>query len=376
MKRSGNLFHRQKTNDQTSPSEASSSNVDRRNLSKQDSIPRRPLRDNSPERNIRNATLVPKPGGLRSSEMLESVSDLSVSVGSLGSFSSFFSSTDGSAPNLHSSGETSSSTLNVQLRRKFSTSSRLSLFSSQPPEKKKNKKIGKKESKKLNRWDSSEECKAKFSPQKPQRKGIAHEFETPSCMQDFSLPALRRMPPQPEDSPISRWTSQSTSQHDVIVSPRKIGSPRKPTRAELTATPRPPPPPPPLRSAPRRETNRDQDIEFNPKLLFSHLQNKERSDAGLPKHRAVLSRQPKAYNLLLKKSSPIHPPSTPRLPPWNPNNKSNADSLHKLKCPFEWAGSKRSVATSITQESTASSAACPDYSIPWFAPPQHQKVGQ
>lgn len=332
-------------------------------------MPRRLHRGNSPERNMLNATLLPKSACPPSRGVLESVSDLSLSLGSLGSFSSFFSSTDGSRPNLYSSGETSSSTLSSSLQRKFSTSSRLSLFSSHPPEKKKNRKRG--ETQKVNRWDSSEECKAKVSPQKPQRKEIEHVPETMSRVREFSIGAQRRVPPRErissDDSAMSRWSSHSTSQHNVALPPRKTGSPRKPSRSAVTVTPRPPPP---FRaSAPRRETNREQDIEFNPKL-FNHrpLQSEAPNKA---EHRAVLSRQSKAYNLLLKDSSHSHPPSTtsPRLPPWNPHS----DTIHKLKCPFEWAGSKRSVATCSTSESAASSAACPDYSIPWFAP--QQKVG-
>lgn len=379
-KRSGNILSRQKTHTLITLSEVCSPNVDKHCLKKQDSIPRRPHRNNSPERNMINETVVPKTWGPRSRAICENVSELSISLGSLGSFSSFFSSTDD--PNLHSSGGSTSSSPNSPLRKKFSTSSRLSLFSSQPPEKKKNRRSGKKEPQTLNRWDSSEECDAKGSPKKPLRENIARACETTSRVRGFSMRVLRRVPTRErkcsDSSAISRWSSHSISSHDVSVSPRKTGSPRKPSRQPLTMTPLPSPPP--LNASVLKQgTNPDQEIVFNPKShnhcsADQHLQNEERSHAGSEEHRAILSRQPKAYNLLVQESSRSHPTATsPRLPPWNPH--SNGDRTHKLKCPFEWTESKRSIATSSTRESTASSAACPDYSIPWFAAPRHPKFG-
>jgi hypothetical protein len=178
-----------------------------------------------------------------------------------------------------------------------------------------------------------------------------------------------------DDSATSRWSSHvNPSSHDVIVSHRRIGSPRKPSRLPLISTPD-------LQSPPKasvpleNETDHEREIEFHPNFInnFRNVDPQVQfgetvSNGGPTEHRAVLIRQPKAYNLLLSESSHSHPPALPlipRLPPWNPQ--SNADPIHKLKCPFEWAESKRSIATASTRESSASSAACPDYSIPWFA---------
>ncbi|GAX15902.1 hypothetical protein FisN_2Lh364 [Fistulifera solaris] len=340
----------------------------------QDSVPRRPHRANSPERNLMGAAILPKTGGPTSRNTSENVSDLSNSHGSLSSTSSFFSSTDGSGP---TSAGSSFSSLSSPLRKRFSTSSRLSLFSSQPPGKKKiHRKCAKKKPQQLNRWDSSEECKPKGLPQKPQRADAAQGDETASRVRDVGAPPRERM--YSDESAISRWSSHvNPSSYDVNVCPRRSGSPRKPSRPPLIATPD-------LQSLPKvstslkNETNYEREIEFHPNLIkkFRKVDSKvefaETINNGVQtEHRAVLFRQPKAHNLLLSESSHSHPPALiPRLPPWNPH--SNADPIHKLKCPFAWAESKRSIATASTRESSASSAACPDYSIPWFAARQQQ----
>ncbi|GAX26693.1 hypothetical protein FisN_2Hh364 [Fistulifera solaris] len=315
------------------------------------------------------AAFRPKIGRPTSRSTSENVSDLSNSHGSLSSISSFFSSTDGSGP---ASAGSSFSSLSSPLRKRLSTSSRLSLFSGQPPGKKKiHRKSAKKKPQQLNRWDSSEECNLKGLPQKPRRADAPQRVETASRGRDFGAPARGRL--YSDESATSRWSSHvSTSSRDVTVSPRRTGSPRKPSRPPLMATPD-------LQSSKKSETHFEREIEFHPNFInnFRNVDSKVQfaepnNNGGSTEHRAVLFRQPKAYNLLLSESSHSHPPALiPRLPPWNPKN--NTDPVHKLKCPFEWAESKRSIATASTRESSASSAACPDYSIPWFAARRQQQ---
>lgn len=307
-------------------------------LIKQDSLPRRPRRANSPER---FCTMSDNFKAVRRVSYADSVSDLSLSSAYEGSSSgcesicSFLSFDDLSTILNHSTTTTTpSSSESSSSTRKFSTISRLSLFSSQPHEKKKTKKKkstrgGRKPEKKdvttVNRWDSWKNDERQGSPVKPERKAIVD----------------------------SRWSSHSS--RAPIASPRRSSSLRRISFASDLAVA-------PLMLIPQQQEKGEQqalqqDIVFHPQSsstqrLSAHPQQ--------PPHRAVLTRRPKARNLVLEAAV---------VPNRFPRHKAilterDHETIRKLKSTWE---SRRSVATTSTRDSGASSTASPDYSIPWFS---------
>lgn len=424
----GNLLHPQKAQirmtmlETTNELEASNKHC----FTKQDSMPRQPRRDQSFRRNSNKKAMVPTIG---SHGVEGSVSDLSASLKSFDTFTAdnsgrtlnssehsslthlhfsgqssirnfhssgqnssmnLHSSGQSSLSNLHSSGQSSSSSLNSPLRRKFSTSSRLSLFSRQRPEKKKNKRDEKKQLPPvLSRWESWEDCTPKGSPQKPQRRHVnVREFSDtkPQRACDDSSKNRRktspsRHSPAENDGETSRWSSHSISSSAALASPRRTCSPRKPPRKlPLISLFQPPP----LQSPPtntQEESKRE--IVFNPQHSGTHRSSDRFFDSKEEKEsahsssgptitrRTVLFRQLKAHNLNLRQVSPCRSLTTAPtriVAPWNPHHHTDADTIRKLQTSLAWEESKRSVTTSSTRDSTASSTApCPDYSIPWFA---------
>lgn len=291
-------------------------------LMKQDSLPRRPRRGNSPERICTRRKSGEQIGRI---SRADSVSDLSSSHESCESVCSFLS-YDDSTPSFSTTPNSSQSSSS----RKFSTTSRLSLFSSQRPEKKNRR--GRKKSQQpqqqqqqeevtLNRWDSWKECTPKGSPVKPERKGVV------------ALPPMLCAVPLQD----SRWTSHSSSRAPV-ASPRRSSSPKRisPTQQQ-------------------QQQQKQEDIVFHP-------QSTPRQRPAL-QHRAVLTRRPKARNLWMEAVPNHHHHRLPRALT-TLLTEHDHETIRKLKSTWE---SKRSIVTTSTRDSGASSTASPDYSIPWFS---------
>ncbi len=299
-------------------------------LMKQDSLPRRPRRAHSPER-IGVNSITSFKAVIRRVSFADSVSDLSLSSsqesGCESSVCSFLSFDDLSTILNHSTGTpTSSSLSSSSSSRKFSTTTRLSLFSSQAHEKKKSKtkkgrggrKQPKQEEEILNRWDSWKNDEPQGSPVKPERKALVD----------------------------SRWSSHSS--RAPISSPRRSSSPRRIACA-----------PPPLASPPLMPLQLDQqqqDIVFHPPA-------KQLPTLPQLQPRAVLTRRPKARNLVLEAA--VSPNRFPKAI----LTERDHETIRKLKSTWE---SRRSVATTSTRDSAASSTASPDYSIPWFSSSLHR----
>lgn len=300
-------------------------------LMKQDSLPRRPRRANSPERCCTTSGTFK---AVRRVSYADSVSDLSLSSSqgesgceSVCSFSSF---DDLSTILNHSAATTpSSSSHSSSPSRKFSTVSCLSLFSSQPQEKKKKKKSargGRKPQKEItitNRWDSWNNEEPQGSPVKPERKALVD----------------------------SRWSSHSS--RAPIASPRRSSSPKRISCAPALASV------PLMFSSEKEEEEDQQDIVFHPQ---SSSTRRLPGLAPQPHHRAVLTRRPKARNLVLEAA--IVPNRYPRTMNKTILTERDHETIRKLKSTWE---SRRSVVTTSTRDSGASSTASPDYSIPWFS---------
>ncbi|GAX15899.1 hypothetical protein FisN_2Lh365 [Fistulifera solaris] len=295
---------------------------------KQDSLPRRPRRAHSPERLCINKTTSFK-AVIRRVSFADSVSDLSLSSSQESgceSVCSFCSFDDLSTILNHSTATpTSSSLSSSSSSRKFSTTTRLSLFSSQAHEKKKSKsktktgrggrKQPKQEQEILNRWDSWKNDEPQGSPVKPERKALVD----------------------------SRWSSHSS--RAPMSSPRRSSSPHR-----ISCPPSPLASPPLMPLEPPQ-----QDIVFHPQSSAKQLPT-------LPQlhPRAVLTRRPKARNLVLEAA--VSPNRFPRHKAIL--TERDHETIRKLKSTWE---SRRSVATTSTRDSAASSTASPDYSIPWFS---------
>ncbi len=311
-------------NSETSPSSYS--------LLKQDSLPRRPRRAHSPER-LGVHSITSFKAVIRRVSFAESVSDLSLSSSQesgCGSVCSFVSFDD--LLNHSTATPTSSSLSSSSSSRKFSTTTRLSLFSSQTHEKKKKKtktktgrggrKHSKQEEELLNRWDSWKNDEPQGSPVKPERKALVD----------------------------SRWSSHSS--RAPIASPRRSSSPRR-----ISCPPLPLVSPPLM---PLQMEQQHQDIVFHPQSSAKQLPT-------LPQlhPRAVLTRRPKARNLVLEAA--VSPNRFPRHKAIL--TERDHETIRKLKSTWE---SRRSVATTSTRDSAASSTASPDYSIPWFSSSLHR----